>query len=75
MLVKDYRRFSITLLLLLSLFAHAAIAQQPAEFQQASARLAGSILVNGRAMDYLQNLTDKFGGRLTGTNAYQRSAE
>jgi hypothetical protein len=75
MLVKNYRRFSLSLLLLLSLFAHAAIAQQPAEFQQASARLAGSILVKGRAMDYLQNLTDKFGGRLTGTNAYQRSAE
>lgn len=73
--MKNYRRLFLTSLLLLSLFAHSAIAQQPAEFQQASARLAGSILVNGRAMDYLQNLTEKFGGRLTGTNAYQRSAE
>jgi hypothetical protein len=74
-LVKNYQRFSLTLLLLFSLFAHAAFAQQPAEFQLASARLAGSILVNGRTMDYLQNLTDKFGDRLTGTASYQRAAE
>ncbi|MGA9770023.1 MAG: M20/M25/M40 family metallo-hydrolase [Blastocatellia bacterium] len=73
--MKNYRRFSLTLLLLLSLFAHAVVAQRTTEFQQASARLAGSILVNGRAMDYLQNLTDKFGGRLTGSASYQRSAE
>lgn len=73
--MKNYQRFSLALLLLLSLFAHAALAQQPAEFQPTSARLAGSILVNGRTMDYLQNLTDKFGGRLTGTASYQRAAE
>src|SRR6185436_19359664 len=42
--------------------------------EQASARIAASILVNGRSMDYLRGLTD-FGGRLTGTAAYQRSAE
>ncbi|HEU4391861.1 MAG TPA: M20/M25/M40 family metallo-hydrolase, partial [Blastocatellia bacterium] len=43
--------------------------------EQASAKLVGSILVNGRSMDYLKTLTDQFGGRLTGSPAYQRSAE
>jgi carboxypeptidase Q len=75
MLVKNYQRFSIALFLSLSTFAQAAVAQQPAQLQPASARIAGSILVNGRSMDYLQNLTDKFGGRLTGVAAYQRAAE
>lgn len=56
-----------------------AQAQSPpppsAEVQQAAARLAGSILVQGRSMDYLKNLTDRFGGRLSGSPAYERSAE
>src|SRR4030095_11281753 len=43
--------------------------------EQASARLAASILVNGRSMDYLKGLTEQFGGRRTGTTAYNRSAE
>jgi carboxypeptidase Q len=59
---------------LMSLLAHAT-AQQPAELQQTSARIVGSVLVNGRSMEYLQNLTDRFGGRLTGSRAYQLSAE
>jgi carboxypeptidase Q len=49
--------------------------QPPAEVQQASARIAGSILIGGRSYDYLQNLTDRFGGRLSGSTAYQRAAD
>ncbi len=65
--------FCPALILLLSPFA---FAQQPSvESQPAAARLAGETLVNGRSMDYLQNLSDKFGGRLTGSVAYTRSAE
>ena len=43
--------------------------------RQAAARLAGSVLVEGRTFDYLKELTDKFGGRLSGSSAYERSAE
>jgi carboxypeptidase Q len=72
--VNKRKNFTLTILLLLSLVAHVA-AQQPAELQPTTARIAGSILVGGRSMEYLQNLTDRFGGRLTGSRAYQRSAE
>jgi Iap family predicted aminopeptidase len=50
-------------------------AQQPGGSEQTSARLAGEVLVRGRAMEYAQNLSDKFGGRLSGSAAYRRSAE
>ncbi|HVG28606.1 MAG TPA: M20/M25/M40 family metallo-hydrolase [Pyrinomonadaceae bacterium] len=66
----------ISLALLLGVAAPATPAQPPsAEVRQASARIAGSILIGGRSYDYLQSLTDKFGGRLSGSNAYQRAAE
>jgi hypothetical protein len=66
----------ISLALLLSVAAPETPAQQPsAEVQQASARIAGSILIGGRSYDYLQSLTDKFGGRLSGSTAYQRAAD
>ncbi|MEK6324077.1 MAG: M20/M25/M40 family metallo-hydrolase [Acidobacteriota bacterium] len=77
--MKNHKRFSVTALLLVSLFVNSVVAREPASgsdpIEQASARLAGSILVNGRSMDYLRELTDRFGGRLTGSPAYQRSAE
>ena len=77
--MKTHNRFSITALLLVSLFVSAVPASQPAigadAIEQASARLAGSILVNGHSMGYLRELTDRFGGRLTGSAAYQRAAE
>jgi len=46
----------------------------PDSAEQSAARIAGMILVNGHSMKYLVGLTD-FGGRLTGTTAYNRSAE
>src|SRR6185369_3416262 len=76
--VKNLMRLPLTVLLLISFFGSDVIARPPAAgpdtIDQSSARIAGSILVNGRSMDYLRELTD-FGGRLTGTAAYQRSAE
>lgn len=69
----SFLSLSLSLILLLP---SVAFAQQPtAALQQTSARLAGEVLVNGRAMEYVQNLSDKFGGRLSGSPAYGRAAE
>ena len=47
----------------------------PSTEQEASARkLAGSILVGGHAFDYLRDLTDTYGARLTGSPAYALAA-
>jgi carboxypeptidase Q len=76
--VNNHKRFFLTALLLTSLFSRPVIARKPAgpdPIEQASARLAASILVNGQSMVYLKGLTEQFGGRLTGTTAYNRSAE
>jgi hypothetical protein len=76
MLVNATQRSALALVLLVALLAPVTLAQQPTpDVQQAAARLAGGILVGGHAMKYLEDLTDKFGGRLTGSPAYNRSAE
>ncbi|HEV7891615.1 MAG TPA: M20/M25/M40 family metallo-hydrolase [Pyrinomonadaceae bacterium] len=70
----------LSLFLLLALCAQAS-AQTPAarkpsdEVRRASAALAGSVLVGGRSWDYLKGLADGFGGRLSGSPAFERSAE
>lgn len=70
----------LSLFLLLALCAQAS-AQTPAarkpsdEVRRASAALAGSVLVGGHSWDYLKGLADGFGGRLSGSPAYERSAE
>ena len=74
--MNSTKRSALALLLLAALLAPASLAQQPtAGTRQAAAQLAGSVLVGGHAMKYLEDLTDKFGGRLTGSPAYKRSAE
>ncbi len=70
--MKLFRASLLSLILLLPSFA---FAQQPSGSEQTSARLAGEVLVNSRAMEYVRNLSDKFGGRLSGSAAYDRSAE
>jgi hypothetical protein len=68
----------LALVLLLALCANgfAQTPRQPsAEMRQAAARLAGAVLVGGRSMEYLKGLTDGFGARLSGSPAYERSAE
>lgn len=71
--MKLFRRSFLSFILLLPSVALAQ--QQPDALQQSSARLAGEVLVNGRAMEYVRTLSDKFGGRLSGSPAYTRAAE
>lgn len=50
------------------------IAQSPSQLKPTTDQLAGSIYT-GPSMTTLRELTDSFGGRVTGSPAYQRSAE
>jgi carboxypeptidase Q len=63
-----------TTLLLLSLVLSPAMAQQDT-LQRRSAHIAGSILVGGHSIEYARGLSDGFGGRVTGSVAYQRATE
>ncbi|MFL6283627.1 MAG: M20/M25/M40 family metallo-hydrolase, partial [Pyrinomonadaceae bacterium] len=73
----------LSLLLLVALCAQASAqtasaqtAHKPSdEVRREAASLAGTVLVGGRSMDYLRGLADGFGGRLSGSPAYERSAE
>ena len=77
--MKHRRRFVLASLVLLSLLLQSRSAWQspgqPDSLHKASTQLAGSILVGGHSMDYLRNLADAFGGRLSGSPAHQRAAE
>lgn len=66
------RRVSLSFAVLL--FALLGLAQSTADLPQTANRLAASILV-GPSMETLRELTDGFGGRLTGSPAYQHAAE
>jgi hypothetical protein len=61
-------------ILLFTISLEVAFAQHDTS-QQLPARIAGSILVNGHSLDYLRELTDGFGGRVSGSAAYQRASE
>lgn len=65
--------------ILLAFMLQAAPAQEQQQQRDASmdatARIASSILVGGQSMNFVTELSDTFGGRLTGTPAYKRSAE
>ncbi len=56
------------------LFVLSATAQPAPDLRETTNRLAGSIYT-GPSMNTLRELTDSFGGRLTGSPAYQRAAE
>jgi hypothetical protein len=76
--VIKFRRLLLTGLLCFATLANPIPARQSDKthpIESAAANIAGAILVNGHSMDYLRALTDQFGGRLTGTLAYRRSAE
>lgn len=51
-----------------------SFAAEPPEIKEASDRLVGSIFT-GPVMTNLRDLTDGYGGRLTGSPAYQRATE
>lgn len=53
----------------------AALAGQPQFDTAVSRQLAGSALVDGHAYEYVSELTDTFGSRMTGSRAYERAAE
>jgi hypothetical protein len=66
-------RRTLTLLLVWS-FCEILWAQSPSEMKIVTDQLASSVYT-GPSMATLLELTDTFGGRLTGSPAYQRSAE
>ncbi|HKV41495.1 MAG TPA: M20/M25/M40 family metallo-hydrolase [Blastocatellia bacterium] len=74
--MRRYHRCVLGLapLLLLSA-ATLSLAQTPGRLDEISARIAGTILVNGHSLEYDRQLSDGFGGRLTGTDAYNRAAQ
>jgi carboxypeptidase Q len=63
-------------LVLLSCWSLCALAwgQQPSEMKPVTDRLAAAVYT-GPSMTTLRELTDTFGGRLTGSPAYERAAE
>jgi carboxypeptidase Q len=67
------RRF-ILLVCAISLLVVSSVAQSPKDLTQTRDQITASIL-NGPSMDTLWMLSDGFGGRLSGSPAYQRSAE
>ena len=78
--MKLKRSSLLSVVVLLSLCGQAIARQSPqpgpsAEVKRAAERIAGSVLVSGRSMDYVRGLTDGFGGRLSGSPAYERAAE
>jgi carboxypeptidase Q len=62
-----------TAALLLASLPFAAQAQQSTDAVQTARRLTGSILVEGKAYDYDQQLADGIGPRLTGSPNYERA--
>jgi hypothetical protein len=51
-----------------------AVPQEKSDIQETSSRIAGLILVGGQTMTTLLTLTDTFGGRLSGSDAYNKAA-
>src|SRR5215470_3663573 len=68
------RRMLTTSLALLSIAAVSVLAEPSPDVQEAATRLASSIYT-GPSMTTLRELSDGFGGRLTGSPAYNRAAE
>src|SRR5215475_8660866 len=67
-------RILTTSLVLLSITAVSVLAEPSPDVQEAATRLASSIYT-GPSMATLRELSDGFGGRLTGSPAYNRAAE
>ncbi len=74
MMMTNFRRARLVTFLLFVLLLSPAMARQD-DFQRRSARIAGSILVGGHSIDYARGLSDGFGGRVSGSAAYQRATE
>lgn len=73
-MMTNFRRTVKATFVLFSLLLSPAIAQQDTS-QRQSAQIVGSILVGGHSIDYARGLSDGFGGRVSGSDAYQRATE
>jgi carboxypeptidase Q len=72
--MKNFNRAGKIALMIIAVFAGISLAQQDTS-QRVASRIVGSILVNGHSLNYLQELTDGLGGRVSGSQAYQRASE
>ena len=72
--MKKINRVGKNALISIALVAGISVAQQDAS-QKFSSQIVGSIFIDGHSLDYLQGLTDGFSGRVSGSAAYQHSAE
>ena len=73
-MMTDLKRVRKESFFLLAILFNLTLAQQDT-FQIQSTRIAGSILVDGHSLDYLQDLTDGFGGRISGSTSYQQASK
>ena len=73
--MSHIKRMFVVVTLLVALLLQSTPAQQRDETRERAERIASSIMVSGQSMNYVTELSDTFGGRLTGSRAYQRSAE
>ena len=70
----DFCRRGIATFLTFGLLLSPAIARQDTSGRQA-AHIVGTIFVDGHSIDYARELSDGFGGRVSGSAAYQRATE
>jgi len=68
-------KYALSTIILLSIVIHPATFGQEDSSQHQSALIAGSIVVDGHSLEYLRELTDGFGGRVSGSTAYQKAAQ
>ena len=73
-MMSNFRRIGKAALLLSVVLLSSAMTQQDTS-QQQSSQIVGSILVGGHSIDYARGLSDGFGGRVSGSGAYQRATE
>jgi carboxypeptidase Q len=70
-----YHLVTLLPLVVLSLFSFAQAQTPAAEVAANSNRIASSILLSSQAVESLRELTDMHGGRLAGSEDYERAAE
>lgn len=72
--MKNLNRTGMIAIISVAVLAGISHSQQDTS-QKFESRIVGSILVNGQSLNYLQELTDGFGGRVSGSVVYQRASE
>jgi hypothetical protein len=72
--MKNFYSAGSKVIVLIALIAGVCPAQLDST-QKISADIVGSIMVDGHSLQYLKELTDGFGGRITGSEAYRQASE